>query len=74
MYIDYATPIESPTGPTSLRDDSTMPDFDNRHRPGEDPEKEEEKPDDSASIEQGVMATPEGVLTVTQDSAKFKTH
>lgn len=74
LGIDYATPIESPTGPTSLRDDSTMPDFDNRHRPGEDPEKEEEKPDDSASIEQGVMATPEGVLTVTQDSAKFKTH
>ena len=47
LAIDYATPIESPMGPTNLNDEKTMPDFDNRKREGEDsyiePKQEEEK-------------------------------
>ena len=39
LGIDVGTPHESPRGPTSLRDDSTLPDFDSRPRPGEEPEK-----------------------------------
>tara|TARA_R100000458_G_C8277267_1_gene252764 strand:- start:1758 stop:5576 length:3819 start_codon:yes stop_codon:yes gene_type:complete len=39
LGIDMATPIESPRGPTSLRDESTLPDYDNRPRPGEELEK-----------------------------------
>ena len=39
LGIDVGTPDESPRGPTSLRDDSTLPDFDGSPRPGEDPEK-----------------------------------
>tara|TARA_R100000234_G_scaffold118797_1_gene100051 strand:+ start:6359 stop:12301 length:5943 start_codon:yes stop_codon:yes gene_type:complete len=72
LGIGYATPIESPTGPTNLHDEKTMPDFDNRKRPGEDstiePETEEEEP--SKHI---VIPTEEGVLEVTDDSAVFHT-
>ena len=39
LGIDMATPVESPRGPTKLRDDSTLPDYDMRPRPAEDPEK-----------------------------------
>ena len=39
LGIDMATPVESPRGPTNLRDESTLPDYDMRPRPGEDPEK-----------------------------------
>ena len=38
LGIDMATPIESPTGPTQTRDQSTLPDYDGRPRPEEDPE------------------------------------
>jgi hypothetical protein len=74
LGIDYATPIESPTGPTSLRDHSTMPDYDSRHRPGEDPDKEEEETQHSGAIEHGITALPGGVLVVSEDSATFETH
>ena len=43
LGFDYGTPIESPHGPTSNRDHSTMPDYDNRKRPGEDIEKPYDK-------------------------------
>ena len=39
LGIDMATPVESPRGATSLRDESTLPDWDMRPRPGEEPEK-----------------------------------
>ena len=39
LGIDMATPVESPSGPTKLRDESTLPDYDMRPRPGEEPEK-----------------------------------
>jgi len=39
LGIDMATPVESPSGPTQLRDQSTLPDYDMRPRPAEDPEK-----------------------------------
>ena len=39
LGIDMATPVESPRGPTNLRDPATLPDYDAAPRPGEDPEK-----------------------------------
>ena len=36
---NLGTPVESPRGPTKLRDNSTLPDYDMRPRPGEDDEK-----------------------------------
>ena len=39
LGIDFGTPMESPRGPTKLKDESTLPDYDMRPRPGEDPEK-----------------------------------
>ena len=39
LGIDMATPDMSPRGPTSLRDESTLPDWDGRPRPGEELEK-----------------------------------
>ena len=43
LGIDMATPIESPSGPTSVRDQSGLPDYDARPRPEEDPEKPRKK-------------------------------
>ena len=39
LGIDMATPDMSPRGPTSLRDESNLPDWDGRPRPGEELEK-----------------------------------
>jgi len=72
LAIDYATPLESPTGATNLHDEKTMPDFDNRKRPGEDsdiePNTDEEKPPKSITV-----PMEEGVLEVTSDKATFHT-
>ena len=43
LGIDYATPIESPTGPTNLNDAKTMPDYDGRKREGEETDVKDEK-------------------------------
>ena len=71
LAIDYATPIESPMGPTNLHDEKTMPDFDNRSRPGEDftiPEEEEEE----EVPNRRTIPTKEGVLEITEDKAVFR--
>jgi hypothetical protein len=39
MGFDQGSPTESPHGPTSLVSESTLPDWDLRQRPTEDPEK-----------------------------------
>tara|TARA_R100001198_G_C5139687_1_gene154078 strand:+ start:84 stop:530 length:447 start_codon:yes stop_codon:yes gene_type:complete len=72
LGIGYATPIESPTGPTNLHDSKTMPDFDNKERPGEDytiePGKDDEEPAKHITI-----PLEEGTLEVTSDSAVVRT-
>jgi len=72
LGFDYATPIESPTGPTNLHDEKTMPDFDNRKRPGEDsyiePENDESKPKKRITV-----PVREGVLEVDSEKAVFRT-
>ncbi len=72
LGIGYATPIESPMGPTNLNDEKTMPDFDNRKRPGEDEsiEPNTENLEDDKRI---TVPTEEGVLEVTSDKATFRT-
>ena len=70
LGIDYATPIESPTGPTNLHDAKTMPDYDNKKRPGEDYSIE---PDTEEEEEAKHMTVPleEGTLEVSESMARF---
>jgi hypothetical protein len=72
LGIGYATPIESPMGPTNLHDEKTMPDYDNKKRPGEDspiePESEEEE-----SSKHIVIPVEGGKLELTNDSAVLRT-
>ena len=72
LGIDYATPIESPTGPTNLNNSKTMPDFDNRKRPGEDFSIEPET-EDSEPAKHITIPVEEGVLEITEDSAVLRT-
>ena len=72
LGIGYATPIESPMGPTNLHDEKTMPDFDNRKRPGED-ESIEPNTEDLEDDKRITVPTKEGVLEVTSDKATFRT-
>ena len=39
MGLDHGTPVESPHGPTRLVNESALPDWDLKQRPGTDPEK-----------------------------------
>ena len=39
LGIDMVTPDESPRGPTKLRDDATLPDFDGERKESDDEEK-----------------------------------
>tara|TARA_R100000781_G_scaffold32229_1_gene23525 strand:+ start:6230 stop:11680 length:5451 start_codon:yes stop_codon:yes gene_type:complete len=72
LGIDYATPIESPTGPTNLNDSKTMPDYDNKKRPGED-YSIEPKTEDSEDTKHLVVPVEGGTLEVTRDTASFRT-
>ena len=72
LGIGYATPIESPTGPTNLNDSKTMPDFDNRKRPGEEFSIEPET-EDSEPAKHITIPVDEGVLEITEDSAVLRT-
>jgi len=72
LGFDYATPIESPTGPTNLHDSKTMPDFDNRKRPGEDSDIEP-KTEDEEPTKRRTIPTEEGVLEIDSDKAVFHT-
>lgn len=71
LGFDYATPIESPMGPTNLHDEKTMPDYDNRKRPGEDEDIEEESEDSEAPKRMSVP-TEAGVLDITEDKAVLR--
>ena len=71
LGFDYATPIESPMGPTNLHDEKTMPDYDNRKRPGEDEDIEEESEDSKAPKRMSVP-TEAGVLDITEDKAVLR--
>ena len=70
LGIGYATPIESPTGPTNLHDSKTMPDYDNKRRPGEDysiePDTEEEE-----GTKHITVPLKEGTLEVSDSTARF---
>ena len=71
LGMDYATPIESPTGPTNLHDKKTMPDYDVRDM------EEDSSIDEDAEEKKGskhmTVPTEEGVLEITEDSAVFRT-
>ena len=73
LGIDYATPIESPSGPTNLHDEKTMPDYDNKKRPGEDssiePGTQDEEP-----VKHLTIPVEEGELELTNDSASFHSY
>ena len=73
LGIGYATPIESPTGPTNLHDEKTMPDYDNKDRPGEDstiePGTEDEEP-----VKHVVIPVEGGKLELTNESATLSTY
>lgn len=72
LGIDYATPIESPMGPTNLHDEKTMPDYDNKKRPGEDSSIEPET-EDREDKKHLVIPVSEGVLEIDSDKAVFHT-
>ena len=71
LGIDYATPVESPSGPTSLRDESSLPDFDPRSREGQDPEEEYEvKPNGHKEPQHIPITTSDEVADLSIDSDK----
>ena len=59
-------------GPTNLHDEKTMPDFDNRKRPGEDSTIEPET-DDEEDTEHLVVPVEGGELDITEDKAILRT-
>ena len=70
LGIDYATPIQSPTGPTNIDDAKTMPDYDTRKKVGED---DFEEPSDEEKEGTGphIEVTEEGTLVVDKENARF---
>ena len=66
-----ATPVESPTGPTKTRDESTLPDFHGRPRPDEELEEFQPKTGDKPqSLDLDLDTEEEAVhLHVDKDSA-----
>mgnify|MGYP003120731755 FL=1 len=44
LGIDVGSDIDSPRGPTQLHNEATLPDWDMKERPEQDPEKEEDYP------------------------------
>jgi hypothetical protein len=70
--IGYATPIESPSGPTNLNDKKTMPDYDGREIEGEDYSIE---PGTKEKVVPKHITVPlsGGTLEVTEDSAVIRT-
>ena len=72
LGIGYATPIESPMGPTNLHDEKTMPDYDNKKRPGEDSSIEPET-EDQEDKKHLVIPVSDGVLEVDSNKAVFHT-
>ena len=71
LGIDYATPIESPMGPTNLHDKKTMPDYDVRDM--EEDSSIDEDTEEKKEPKHMTVPTEEGVLEITEDSAVFRT-
>ena len=71
LGIDYATPIESPMGPTNLHDKKTMPDYDVRDM--EEDSSIEDETEGEETPKHITVPTKDGVLEVTEDSAVFHT-
>jgi len=71
LGIDYATPIESPMGPTNLHDKKTMPDYDVRDM--EEDSSIDEDTEEKKESKHMTVPTEEGVLEITEDSAVFRT-
>ena len=69
LGIDYATPIESPTGPTNLNDAKTMPDYDGRKREGEETDVKDAK--HHKRIDGKELLDDLGHLSIDSESATF---
>mgnify|MGYP003110366736 CR=1 FL=1 len=74
LGIDMATPIESPTGPTQTRDQSTLPDYDGRPRPEEDPEPPRKTTADKPQSIDLPLETEEEVGTLHVDETSAVIH
>ena len=70
-----ATPVQSPTGPTRTRDQSTLPDYDGRPRPNEELEEYQPKTGDKPQSIDLELDTEEEMahLHVDKDSAVIQT-
>jgi len=44
LGVDVGSDIDSPRGPTKLANEATLPDYDMKERPEQDPEKPEDYP------------------------------
>ena len=67
LGIDYATPIESPSGPTNINDNKTMPDYDVR-----DVERDKkEEAEDKKEVKENGSLSPD--LELTEDKAVYHT-
>jgi len=67
LGIDYATPIESPSGPTNITDNKTMPDYDVR-----DVERDKKKEaEDKKEVKENGSLSPD--LELTDDKAVYHT-
>tara|TARA_R100001015_G_C4635252_1_gene204283 strand:+ start:2909 stop:8596 length:5688 start_codon:yes stop_codon:yes gene_type:complete len=75
LGIDMATPVQSPTGPTRTRDQSTLPDYDGRPRPNEELEEYQPKTGDKPQSIDLELDTEEEMahLHVDKDSAVIQT-
>ena len=72
LGIDYATPIESPTGPTNLHDSKTMPDYSGQKKIGEDDYIEPGKKD-SGPAKHVLIPVKGGELEIAEDFAVLHT-
>ena len=70
LGIDYATPIQSPTGPTNINDAKTMPDYDTRKKIGED-DFEEPSEKEEEETPPRIEVTDAGTLVVDKENARF---
>lgn len=72
LGMGYATPTESPTGPTNLHDPKTMPDYDTRKREGEETDVRDVKT--RKPIRDEDEADIAGHLTIDKDKAAFVSY
>jgi hypothetical protein len=72
LGIGYATPIESPTGPTNLNDPKTMPDYDTRKREGEETDVKDSK--HSKPVRGQDDEDIAGHLSIDKDKAAFVSY